>query len=164
MFFDSLFFFVHLRPWPCTRAPSRPMVSEIPMLRAPYILKEPELRIWIEDAFWDETLHQTPISPLARIFCLFSCSPITRYLYDIRWVRGWNSIYGHSERKNFVQLWATLPQHTSTMAHLLQQGAVLSTSFQPFEATTFWGVGNAGDANKPLHCHWRMYINLRSRC
>ena len=65
--------------------------------------------------------------------------PVTRYLYDIRWVRGWNSIYGHNERKNFVQLWATLPQHTSTMAHLLQQGAVLSTSFQPFEATVCCG-------------------------
>ena len=56
-----------------------------------------------------------------------------RYIYDIRWVEGWNSIYGHGTEKSFVQLWAALPQHTSTMAHLLQQGAVMSTSFQPYE-------------------------------
>eukprot|EP00434_Breviolum_minutum_P031755 symbB.v1.2.028084.t1/scaffold2830.1/size69359/6 len=72
-------------------------------------------------------MHQSALSPYGVR------DPYAAYLYDIRWVRGWNSIYGHSERKNFVQLWATLPQHTSTMAHLLQQGAVLSTSFQPFE-------------------------------
>ncbi|CAJ1361823.1 unnamed protein product [Effrenium voratum] len=55
------------------------------------------------------------------------------YVYDIRRVVGWTSIYGHGGTGDFLQIWATLPQHASVMAHLLQQGAVMSTSFQPFE-------------------------------
>ena len=73
--------------------------------------------------------------------------PLARYLYDLRWVTlPWRSIYGHHDvdvtgststaSAPFVQLWAVLPQQCNTLAHLLQQGAVLNTSFQPFEAGT----------------------------
>ena len=44
---------------------------------------------------------------------------------------------GHSRGEDgeelFIQIWASQPQYVGLMAHLLQQGAVLSTSFQPFE-------------------------------
>ena len=47
---------------------------------------------------------------------------------------GWQSVYGYTGGEElFLQIWATQPQHVGLMAHLLQQGAVLSTSFQPFE-------------------------------
>ena len=54
---------------------------------------------------------------------------------------GWQSVYGYSSGHGrgedadefFIQIWASQPQYVGLMAHLLQQGAVLSTSFQPFE-------------------------------
>eukprot|EP00439_Symbiodinium_sp_Y106_P005577 s202_g1.t1 len=63
------------------------------------------------------------------------------YVYDLRWVTGWQSVYGYSNGHSrgedgeelFIQIWASQPQYVGLMAHLLQQGAVLSTSFQPFE-------------------------------
>ena len=62
-------------------------------------------------------------------------------MYDLRWVTGWQSVYGYSNGHSrgedgeelFIQIWASQPQYVGLMAHLLQQGAVLSTSFQPFE-------------------------------
>ena len=68
-------------------------------------------------------------------------TPRPRYLYDLRWVTGWQSVYGYSSGHGrgedadefFIQIWASQPQYVGLMAHLLQQGAVLSTSFQPFE-------------------------------
>ena len=61
-----------------------------------------------------------------------------RYLHDLRWVTGWQSVYGYGNRaenteEHFIQIWVAQPQYTGLMAHLLQQGAVLSMSFQPFE-------------------------------
>lgn len=74
---------------------------------------------------------------------LMGAAPIcshARYVYDLRWVEGWGSIYGATavSATRFVQLWATVPQHPATMAHLLQQGAVMSSGFQPFEAARFF--------------------------
>ena len=119
---------------------------------------------WLSRPFW----WQNPVSPstlnlpfLSALLFLFLYLDIVnsweqlpsvrsqhaRYVYDLRWVEGWGSIYGakadagndsDGNATRFVQLWATVPQHPATMAHLLQQGAVVSSSFQPFEAAPFF--------------------------
>ena len=116
---------------------------------------------WLSRPFW----WQNPVSPstlnlpfLSALLFLFLYLDIVnsweqlpsvrsqhaRYVYDLRWVEGWGSIYGakadagndsDGNATRFVQLWATVPQHPATMAH---QGAVVSSSFQPFEAAPFF--------------------------
>eukprot|EP00435_Cladocopium_sp_Y103_P022617 s341_g5.t1 len=95
------------------------------------------------------TMHQSALSPYGVR------DPAAAYVYDLRWIDGWGSIYGASNGPTrFIQLWATVPQHPATMAHLLQQGAVMSSSFQPFEISNFFssclfrlalGFGAMGD-------------------
>ncbi|CAE7435480.1 REV3 [Symbiodinium natans] len=87
---------------------------------------------------------------LEHAVCLHQASLVTQranspalvgeraYLHDLRWVTGWQSVYGYGNRaenteEHFIQIWVAQPQYTGLMAHLLQQGAVLSMSFQPFE-------------------------------
>ncbi|CAE7940220.1 REV3, partial [Symbiodinium necroappetens] len=85
-------------------------------------------------------LHQTSLVAQRANFAAWGTRERS-YLYDLRWVTGWQSVYGYSSGHGrgedadefFIQIWASQPQYVGLMAHLLQQGAVLSTSFQPFE-------------------------------
>lgn len=167
---------IHLRPWPCTRAPSRPMVSEIPMLRAPYISnsRENELSMAamiIEPPTWVTNTRR-------RCILRWNCASDPQFLHLLQFFVCFHDVpchqvslrhpLGQGMELHLRPQWKE--ELRTTLGYLattyLDHGSFVAAGCGPLHLPTLWGDDFLGCwrrgriANKPLHCHWRMWSFL----